>query len=83
MKGRRLMHTSQPGSGTPGVQAGVYCIAVLSGVHRVARLVNWRCQYRTHEVTMSPLQAVTRKTRVLDVVYNASNNELVGCHSSA
>ncbi len=24
------------------------------------------------------LQAITRKTRILDVVYNASNNELVG-----
>lgn len=30
-------------------------------------------------VGVSCLQAVTRKTRVLDVVYNASNNELVRC----
>ena len=28
------------------------------------------------------LQAVTRKTRVLDVVYNASNNELVRSDAS-
>ena len=31
-----------------------------------------------HVTTVHVVQAVTRKTRVLDVVYNASNNELVG-----
>ena len=36
------------------------------------------------EVTATPpVQATTRKTRILDVVYNASNNELVRacCHA--
>jgi ribosomal protein S8E len=30
---------------------------------------------------LSPLQAVTRKVRIMDVTYNASNNELVGGRS--
>lgn len=48
--------------------------------HAMCMQCAWACamQYPcVHPVGMCAAQRVTRKTRILDVVYNASNNELV------
>ena len=43
----------------------------------------WLCQMVHIAYKSSLLQSCTRKTRLLDVVYNASNNELVSTLSTS
>jgi ribosomal protein eS8 len=66
-----------PGPGTQEPQTEARCVAALPRRLRNTRVSSAPISCH-HAAPLAPRRAaVTRKTRILDVVYNASNNELV------
>lgn len=70
-KKKRLFESGRPSANTKIGEKRVRTLRVRGGNHkfRALRLDNGNFSW--------PSESVTRKTRILDVVYNASNNELV------